>query len=321
MSRINFTNDDIKNMIDLYNQKVSSSQIAKQYNVSKGTILKVLHENGVPYRNDRFDKETEKQICDLYIQYQNQRIVAEIIGTTHESVSRVIKRNGIQSRNASDASKKYTLNENYFDIIDSSNKAYILGLLCADGCLSKSHSIILALQESDKHILETINQKMESNRPIHFKDMKHIKNTYQNQYYLSITNIHMWNTLVSLGITPNKSLTLKYPPIPLEFNKSFILGYIDGDGCIYKGYNKVGVLGTEEFISVLNQKIYDAIGICGAIYNTKSNNITKSLEICGGKKVPKFLEWLYEEEEMYLLRKKQIYIDRYINKSLLEIAS
>lgn len=36
--------------------------------------------------------------------------------------------------------KKYTVNENYFQSLDSPEKAYILGFLYADGCNYIRHS-------------------------------------------------------------------------------------------------------------------------------------------------------------------------------------
>ena len=54
----------------------------------------------------------------------------------------------------------YNFNHNYFEKIDSPDKAYFLGLLAADGCVyrrkngSKSQAMIkLTLQEKDKDIL------------------------------------------------------------------------------------------------------------------------------------------------------------------------
>ena len=52
---------------------------------------------------------------------------------------------------------KYTYNENYFKIIDSEEKAYWLGFLYADGCITrfyrneklKSMSLELTLQSND----------------------------------------------------------------------------------------------------------------------------------------------------------------------------
>lgn len=317
--KINFTNSQIKDICEMYRNNVSAPTIARKYGVSKTKIITTVHENGIGYRKDRFDKETEKRICDLYAEYKQQNIVADIVGTTDVSVGRVLRRNNVDIiPNSKTAGQKYTLNENYFDYINTRNKAYSIGLICADGCLSKEkyHTILIQLQESDAEILERINKELGSNRPLHFVDMKKRKESYHNQMLLSVTNKHMWETLNKMGITPNKSLTLKYPSIPDEYQRDFIRGYLDGDGCIYKTKNCVGFLGTEDFISTLREYIYINTGIVGRIYDTQSNNITKDLTIYGKTKVPKFLEWIYDGADMYINRKHQIYIERYVNNSL-----
>ena len=51
----------------------------------------------------------------------------------------------------------YTLNENYFEQIDTQEKAYFLGFLWADGC-NCNGVIHLVLQEKDKYILEKFNE-------------------------------------------------------------------------------------------------------------------------------------------------------------------
>lgn len=69
---------------------------------------------------------------------------------------------------------KYTFNRDYFERIDSKDKAYFLGLLYADGCNSISTTqrhctIILNLQEKDKDILNVFNKYINSNKPLAYR--------------------------------------------------------------------------------------------------------------------------------------------------------
>ena len=51
--------------------------------------------------------------------------------------------------------RRYNLDEEYFDNINSQNKAYILGFLYADGSNNpKKHTVSISLQEEDRYILE-----------------------------------------------------------------------------------------------------------------------------------------------------------------------
>ena len=51
----------------------------------------------------------------------------------------------------------------------------------------------------------------------------------------------MFGDLLKLGLTPNKSLTIKLPKVPDVYLKDFVRGYFDGDGHVSTGmYNRKG---------------------------------------------------------------------------------
>lgn len=65
--------------------------------------------------------------------------------------------------------RKYTLDEHYFDIIDTQDKAYYLGLLFSDGCNNICrYAVRIGLQERDKEILEKFSYDIKTNRPLRF---------------------------------------------------------------------------------------------------------------------------------------------------------
>lgn len=69
---------------------------------------------------------------------------------------------------------KYTFNKDYFERIDSKDKAYFLGLLYADGCNSISATqgqctIVINLHEKDRSILDIFNKYIGSNKPLSYK--------------------------------------------------------------------------------------------------------------------------------------------------------
>ena len=317
-SKVCFTSDEERDIVLMFKNKINTTEIGKKYNVSRTPILRVLHNNGIEYHKHGFDLHEEKEICRLYEIHKNQRLVADIVGTSDVSVGRVLRRNGIEIIPSGIVGQKYSLNEHFFDKIDTFNKAYILGLLCADGCLSSNryYSISLRLQETDKHILEEINSELESNRPIAFIDMKKRKDSYQNQYSLTITNKYMWSVLNNLGITPNKSLTLQYPScIDDCFHNSFIRGYFDGDGYISKTRNDIKIISSKYFLESMDKIIYRALGFSGHIYDMPYNDVTKTWELTRKADVPIFLDWMYKDDGMCLQRKKKIYLDRFIDNS------
>ena len=91
------------------------------------------------------------------------------------------------------------LNEDYFEKIDSSNKAYILGFLYADGSVYGT-TLSLALAIKDIEIIKFIVEELEFGGKLKiFKvnDLDYVK--------LSITSKKIVNDLEKLGVIKNKT--------------------------------------------------------------------------------------------------------------------
>ena len=113
--------------------------------------------------------EEYKNIVRLYNSGLSQQKIGEMYNTSHTVIRKVLMKNNVIMRDNSRKGRKYTIDENYFDIIDNQDKAYILGLLYADGCnYVPQHRVKIELQERDKDILDKINIKMNSNKPLSF---------------------------------------------------------------------------------------------------------------------------------------------------------
>ena len=75
----------------------------------------------------------------------------------------------IDRRSISASKRKYSLNEDYFENIDTEEKAYWLGFLLADGNISysgrynKGRHLRIALQNKDKNHLEKMKFSLKSN--------------------------------------------------------------------------------------------------------------------------------------------------------------
>lgn len=132
---------------------------------------------------------------------------------------------------------KYVYNKDYFEKINTSEKAYWLGFLYADGCITrfykgevlKSMSLEITLKDADCEHLIKFKNALESNIPIQHRI---ITGKYKaDRIVVNCTKI--CNDLIKLGCTPTKSLTLEFPKkdiIPQDFIRDFIRGYFDGDG-------------------------------------------------------------------------------------------
>lgn len=126
--------------------------------------------------------------------------------------------------------RKHGFNENYFSQLKTHEQAYILGFIYADG-YNRGDKLELDQKEERIDILENINKALESTNPI--------KSYSPGVYRLDFNSTKLCSDLTKLGAIKNKSLTLTFPDfIPDELIPSFILGYFDGDGCVWNGKRK-----------------------------------------------------------------------------------
>lgn len=174
----------------------------------------------------KINKDHIKNIILLYKQGKSCSAIAEIYNVNRETIRKYLHKNNIKIKSISNY-RKYSLNINFFDEINTEEKAYILGLLYADGCNSINMSgVNLVLQEKDKTLLEKINQIIGSNKPLSFRKVPNRKDyKCQNQFCLHISSKHICQRMIELGCPPKKSLILKFPTekqVPLHLTWHFI---------------------------------------------------------------------------------------------------
>lgn len=159
--------------------------------------------------------------------------------------------------------KKITLNEKYFDKIDSHDKAYWLGFLFADG-YNSNKDIVIALKDDDIEQLGLFKQDIECNVDIKHKsgyNAKTKKITHNER--LCVNSVHMCNSLSRLGMVRCKSKILKFPNIEKQFIPAFIRGVFDGDGCIHIK-NRVSKKGLDASFSIYSESPEFLIGLQNA---------------------------------------------------------
>ena len=77
------------------------------------------------------------------------------------AINNLLRRNGYVAKSASDLKRKYPIVEDFFDVIDTEEKAYILGLLYADGYNNTDrNSVSLGLKETDREVLDKITEEI-----------------------------------------------------------------------------------------------------------------------------------------------------------------
>lgn len=305
--------DDI---VKLYINGLTQQQIADRYNTSKSSIARLLRSIDITSKIIITESD-ELQMIELYKNGMIIKDIASKFGVGDRRVSNILKEHNIQILPSYERQRKYSLNEKYFDCIDTQDKAYILGFLYADGCNCNGH-IIVKLQERDRDILEKMNVALDSDRPLSFVDYSHRGGNCQNQYGLDITNKYMSNQLSSLGMVQNKSLVLEFPKwLHTDLYSHFIRGYFDGDGYVSKNYYnaKLSIVSTKVFCEKIQDILHKNIGINSSIYLCHNNELTttRTLQISGRNQIRKFLDYIYNDANLYLQRKYDIYQSLYMN--------
>lgn len=245
------------------------------------------------------------KVVESYLRLKNIHKVAKEFKVSSTSISRIIKSCGIELTN-----RRYKVNENYFDVIDSEEKAYWLGFLFADGYIRErksGNSLELKLSVKDRDHLLLFRDCIESNHLIvEAQNKVKYKNgiSISDMAHLAIYSSKLVESIKNQGVHSRKTFTIETPKIQKTMIRHFIRGYFDGDG---------------SFTFVKNKK--NATNIACASENFRSflinelNNNNIDLKYYGGIKLyiqnkidnNKFYNYIYDESKIYLKRKKEKY--------------
>ena len=262
---------------------------------------------------------THKEKTELFAKYETGKYtgadLAKEYPITLTAINGLLRRNGYKSKSQSELQRKYSINENFFDVIDTEEKAYFLGFLYADGCnATNRNAVILSLKEDDRDILEKLNSLLQPKKPL--------GRTKYGQNTLMISNKHISQRLIELGCHRAKTYSLVFPSekqVPKYLVRHFVRGYFDGDGWV--GKNSICIVGTIDFCNSLSSLLKNKFDIncyIRARHPERKNNI-RMLEI-NSRQARVFLKWIYSNSTIHMQRKYDRYIKQMeYEKSLTEV--
>lgn len=275
------------------------------------------------------NQTSEKVISDVIETYTRYPIsitdVANMFNLCDVTVSRILKKYNVPiytKQQLFDTS----LNIDYFRVIDTEDKAYLLGFLLADGCIyhnskANTYRICFQLNVTDKYIVDLFKQKTNTSSSILVDNRKHSSCCSCN-----ITNNIMALDLMNHGMIigkPNRT----FPQVRNDLIHHLLRGIFDGDGCIsyrkrtrknsstYRA--KVDISG---YYNILNpiKDIYDKIiGISKYTFRADSNSkILGYLDVYRTSDILLFYEYIYNKAHYYLKRKKQKFDEFFAYRNL-----
>lgn len=251
-----------------------------------------------------FSSEDAKEFNDLHNkQRKSLREIARMYETSHGVIRRTLSKHGYEHR-----TRQYSVNESFFENIDSPEKHYVLGWIYSNGCVfyyedKRYAGFSIKIQKQDKYILEYIRELLSAEVPIGTEKIK-------GKYYvkLKIGSKKMYNDLLKYGLKPRKTHDLKYPTDIITNHPAFILGCFDGDGAITIDKNTkkpyFEFTGTKNMVETIRDILVQELGLTKVQLNKKKNSY--SVSYSGTNVVNKIGKWLYSwNPEVYLYRKRE----------------
>jgi hypothetical protein len=256
-------------------------------------------------------EETEKLLKDLYTSGCTGKQVAASLGISLSRCYYYIKKLGI-GRSPSQTSRKYSLDEDFFYDINSDSKAYVLGLLFADGHIERGDrgsKIVIGLQERDKRLLEDVSIALQSNKPL-YPIYKTCNGKTFKGWRIAFSSKKLVNALEKYGCVSPKWNRIRLPDLSSSLMHSFLRGYIDGDGCIYLGNSKryVSLTGNRDFIEDISSFLKKTLNICGTVSPHHSSKDVAILRYNRWDDIAYLLDFIYTDSTIHLERKYQKYL-------------
>jgi hypothetical protein len=130
----------------------------------------------------------------------------------------------------------------YFDVVDTEYKAYILGFIYADGTVgacngNRMKRLCITVQEEDGYILEKLGEDVDGIKVKLFNPPAISSRGWKKRNRVTISSDNICNKLISYGCKINKSrVGMDFPKdhIPQHLMCHFIRGFFDGDGSVTK---------------------------------------------------------------------------------------
>lgn len=253
--------------------------------------------------------DSEKELVEKYWKLVEEgtesiRSIAIKEGVTFKVIDRIFKMCGYKAKN-SRGGEKYTINKDYFKIIDTEQKAYWLGYLWADGCVTK-YSVIMELQVRDKDHLELFLKEI-------YKDNHPELKEKDGCVVASISCMEIVNDLKSLGYG-TKDNRVNVPNIPSELYRHFIRGYYDGDGDFNLKDKYFRIAGRSIFLDNLS-KIFP-LAMSNFKFEVHKNN--KSARLIFRASTRNFIANLFYLDSTIFLTRKRDNVAPYISDGVLK---
>lgn len=305
------TEDQASRMVASYVDGSTLTEAAAREGFSPTCLRRICREWGVPVRPvgraAGFSRAHEPKVaCRRQGQAEMVRMrqeskdiggIAATFGITRGAVLRTMQRAGIPS------DYFHTVNHDYFETVDTEQKAYWLGFLSADGCVSDSGSVRLKLAARDESHVHLFREHIGSTHPVQRITSKGGFKPGSLSASLFVQSPKMVADLSRLGVVPRKSLTHQPWRGPEHLMRHYWRGMVDGDGWIVipRGHTRlsVGLIGSDATVQAFAEL---AAAVAGTTAAPRKKGGVSTVSTGSGRAVS-LLSHLYRDCAVALPRK------------------
>ena len=270
---VKWTEAETKIMQESYMTK-GPKQLAKELQRTNASVVLKARRMGLKTKTVHsfyvWTPEMLKAIKKLYPTADKQTL-EDAIGLPYYAIQTKARRLGLYNTTWKErGSKTKSANNTSCDIhfFDewSTDMAYVLGLLWADGSIPKRQcEVVIALVETDQCALDFVKEKTKCTREYYHLKANRANKKCQPALWLTIASKIVVRRLMKLGLKPRKSYRDDpFPNVPVQFLPQFIRGFLDGDGCVCitgQGICKVSFVGSPKFIEGIRDSLVKHAGM------------------------------------------------------------
>ncbi len=277
----------------------------------------------VKQRNTKANVLIDAHIAEITSLYEGGMSLTKIgkkLSIDRKALARLLKNNNVESRKGFSYARKYNLDEHYFDVIDTEEKAYILGFIYADGNnLYCQNRISIHLSVTDEEILKKMSYIFYGEEVLRYSTNTNKNGKIFYYVYLHLFSKHMSQHLATIGVPEAKSYKIVFPEwLDKNLYRNFIRGLIDGDGWIYlpkiednRNSPNVGLICTRQINDFLKDYFEKELGLKSYLVKAhkQDKDVMCEIRVKNYHRCKIFLDWLYKDSTIHLQRKYNLYQD------------
>ena len=234
------------------------------------------------------------------------RKISKITQVNYVKIKKILLENNIVIRDGNFYKSK-KVNEEFFESIDTEEKAYWLGYMYADAYITDK---IIEIKCIDKEQIENFKKSIQSEHKILEKitDQGFSNNT--TFYSIRIVSQKMCCDLKKLNATSPKKFR-QVPQLPNELIRHFIRGYFDGDGSVYFIFSKkkntyetsVSFTGFYPILNYIRNIFIENFNTKANIFPYKNSEVY-DYKIGGRNNINDIYNYFYNNANFYMKTKK-----------------